>query len=73
MQYSTPTRRTSLWEFSDRLLDTNEYQTGVKISDQQMQKLQIRPHEVHGQWNYTIAPRFDTPMPGSDPTKSPER
>ena len=54
-------------------LDTNEYQTGVKISDQQMQKLQIRPHEVHGQWNYTIAPRFDTPMPGSDPTKSPER
>ena len=54
-------------------LDTNEYQTGEKISDQQMQKLQIRPHEVHGQWNYTIAPRFDTPMPGSDPTKSPER
>jgi len=54
-------------------LDTNEYQTGVKISDQQMQKLQIRPHEVHGQWNYTIAPRFDMPTPGSDPTKSPER
>lgn len=54
-------------------LDTNEYQTGVKISDQQMQQLQIRPHEVHGQWNYTIAPRFDTPTPGSDPTESPER
>ena len=54
-------------------LDTNEYQTGVKISDQQMQKLQIRPHEVHGQWNYTIAPRVDTPTPGSDPTESPER
>lgn len=54
-------------------LDTNEYQTGVRISDQQMQQLQIRPHAVHGQWNYTIAPRLDTPTPGLDPTESPER
>jgi hypothetical protein len=39
------------------MLDPNDYQTGVKISDQQMQELQIKPHKLLGEWNYTIAPR----------------
>jgi len=54
-------------------LDTNEYQTGVKISDQQMQQLKLRPHAVHGEWNYTIAPRPGTPTPKSESTESRER
>lgn len=39
------------------MLDTNEYATGVKITDRQMEELQVSPHELHGQWNYTITPR----------------
>jgi hypothetical protein len=38
-------------------LDPKDYQTGVKISDQQMQELRIKPHDIHGEWNYTITPR----------------
>jgi hypothetical protein len=38
-------------------LDTNAYETGIKISDEQMAKLRLTPSEFHGEWNYTIAPR----------------
>jgi hypothetical protein len=38
-------------------LDTNMYETGIKISDEQMAKLRLTPCEFHGEWNYTIAPR----------------
>jgi hypothetical protein len=38
-------------------LDTNKYETGIKISDEQMAKLRLTPCEFHGEWNYTIAPR----------------
>lgn len=38
-------------------LDTNTYETGIKISDEQMAKLRLTPSEFHGEWNYTIAPR----------------
>lgn len=38
-------------------LDTRDYETGVRISDEDMQALNLEFHEVHPQWNYTIAPR----------------
>jgi len=38
-------------------LDTNNYKTGVKISDKQMKKLNLNPHNLHPRWNYTIRPR----------------
>ena len=38
-------------------LDTNTYETGIKISDEQMANLRLTPCEFHGEWNYTIAPR----------------
>jgi Rhodopirellula transposase DDE domain/Cytochrome C biogenesis protein len=38
-------------------LDQNTYQTGTKVSDDQIARLNITPAEFHGQWNYTIAPR----------------
>ncbi len=38
-------------------LDTNSYETGIKVSDQEMSRLLITPHEFHGEWNYTIKPR----------------
>jgi hypothetical protein len=38
-------------------LDPKVYPTGVKISDAAMAQLQVTPHEVHPQWNYTLQPR----------------
>lgn len=38
-------------------LDTNVYETGIKVSDEEMAKLRINPCEFHGEWNYTIAPQ----------------
>jgi len=38
-------------------LDENVYETGVKISDEEMEALNISKHEVLGRWNYTIKPR----------------
>ena len=37
-------------------LDTNNYPKGVKISDAQLEKVNIKRHAFHGDWNYTIAP-----------------
>lgn len=39
------------------LLDTHEYEPGQKITDQEMQLLRLKPHEFHGDWNYTFQPR----------------
>ncbi|MDQ5851230.1 MAG: ISAzo13 family transposase [Chloroflexota bacterium] len=44
-------------------LDTGSYPTKIKVSDEEMAALRIRPHEFHGEWNYTIAPRsLDTDL-----------
>ena len=38
-------------------LDTDPYPKGIKITDADMQTLNITPHDFHGDWNYTIHPR----------------
>ena len=38
-------------------LDTATYETGIKVSDDQMAKLNVTRAAFHGDWNYTIAPR----------------
>jgi hypothetical protein len=37
-------------------LTTTEYQTGIKISDEQMLTLNLDKHAMFPQWNYTIKP-----------------
>ena len=39
------------------VLDTNEYETGVKVTDLQMEERSIRWHKTHPEWNYTLKPR----------------
>jgi hypothetical protein len=39
------------------ILDTNEYETGVKVTKSQMDSLCIRRHRTHPTWNYTLKPR----------------
>jgi len=38
-------------------LDTKIYETGIKISDKQMEEIEIVRSSFHGEWNYTIYPR----------------
>jgi hypothetical protein len=55
-------------------LDTSAYDTGVQISDRQMDALPLTRHDWHGDWNYTLRPEdydqaagaphaFDQPSP----------
>jgi hypothetical protein len=37
-------------------LDTGSYPTKVKVSKEQMGLVRLRPHNFHGEWNYTITP-----------------
>jgi hypothetical protein len=38
-------------------LDTDHYDTAIKVSDEEMAALHLQRHEFHGDWNYTISPR----------------
>jgi hypothetical protein len=39
-------------------LDTNTYPKGIVVSDEEMASISITRHEFHGEWNYTIRPRY---------------
>ena len=38
-------------------LDTNHYETGIKVTDEELASVRIRRAKFHGEWNYTILPR----------------
>jgi hypothetical protein len=38
-------------------LDTNHYDTKIKVSNAQLALLKLKRHEFHGDWNYIISPR----------------
>ena len=38
-------------------LDRDSYEKGIKISNDEMSKLSLKPDKFHGEWNYTIAPK----------------
>jgi hypothetical protein len=38
-------------------LDLNIYEKGKKISDKELESINIYRHEFHGEWNYTIKPK----------------
>jgi len=37
-------------------LDLNSYETGVKVSDEELAKVKLKKDQFHGEWNYTISP-----------------
>jgi hypothetical protein len=41
-------------------LDTARYPKGVKVSDEELSKLNLTRDEFHGEWNYSIAPNCST-------------
>ncbi len=38
-------------------LNTNTYQTGIKISDEQLRAVNLKKASFHGEWNYKILPK----------------
>jgi len=40
----------------DAEIDRNLYPAGVKVSDEEIARLNLRKDEFHGDWNYTISP-----------------
>lgn len=53
-------------------LDTAAYPTGIKVDDETMAGLQLKPARFHGEWNYKIqptAPRNGTRSPPRLPRK----
>jgi len=50
------------------MLDTNTYEKGIKITDQQMKAFEVahlQRHDFHGDWNYTV--RAATPQNATRP------
>ena len=45
----------------ESVLDTSHYQKGIKVSDAEMARLNIRGDKFHPEWNYTIRPRQQPP------------
>jgi hypothetical protein len=39
------------------VLDTNDYETGVEISKEDIHQLRLKRHKVHPEWNHTLLPR----------------
>lgn len=37
-------------------LDTASYPTGLKVTDEELGKVNLTPDSFHGEWNYTVAP-----------------
>ena len=42
------------------VLDSNNYETGIKITDEELAKINIRKNNFHGEWNYTILPAVNS-------------
>jgi len=38
-------------------LNVNSYPKGIKISDEEMARLNVTPADFHGEWNYSLSPR----------------
>jgi hypothetical protein len=39
-------------------LDANTYEAGIKVSDEELAAIRIQKEKFHGDWNYTIIPRY---------------
>ena len=41
-------------------LDTNKYEKRIKITDEDLQNINLIAHDFHGEWNYSITPKCST-------------
>jgi hypothetical protein len=38
-------------------VDSQEYETGLEVAEQDLARLDVTPAKFHGEWNYSIKPR----------------
>jgi len=36
------------------VLDSNDYKKGIKVTDKQINNINLVRHDFHGEWNYSI-------------------
>ena len=51
------TTRTGLHVEAD--LDTNHYETGIKVTDEELEAVRLHRDKFHGNWNYKVIPQVD--------------
>ena len=39
-------------------IDTNKYPTGLKVSDEEFETINLQGKKFHGDWNYFLVPDF---------------
>lgn len=39
-------------------IDLTQYETGIKVTDEELNNVRLVPDEFHGEWNYVILPRL---------------
>jgi hypothetical protein len=40
-------------------VDTNIYEQGIKVTDQEMESVRLKKDKFHGDWNYRIEPHTE--------------
>jgi len=38
-------------------LETEHYETQIKVTDEELAQLNLKRHDFHGDWNYPLSPR----------------
>jgi len=60
------TTRTGLTVHAEH--DTRPYPAGIKVTDDELAAVHLRPHDFHGEWNYSLNPPGQRrPLPGTTP------
>ena len=58
-QTSRQTSRTGLKTRCE--LDPNTYPKGIKVTDAEIEAINLARDDFHGEWNYTISPQAPNP------------
>jgi hypothetical protein len=37
-------------------IDDNQYETNIKVTDEELSRVKLKRHKFHGDWNYTVLP-----------------
>ena len=37
-------------------IDSENYETGIKVTDKELANVRLYPNDFHGEWNYIILP-----------------
>lgn len=39
--------------------DMNEYECGIKVSDEELAKVNLKGNDFHPEWNYVVSPKLN--------------